>query len=283
MCGSGSDETVHAGAAAANGETKQNSSSCPQWPDRCCLCFSRTGGVVITGILTILNNICTILLCAYAIVNAKFWDEGYDAIESWIFNNHWDEQVSLWVNNQLILVNKWRVQILSAFICYSCAAIINSMLMVLGVCLQGRGCLRFLLLPWLAYDLLTLSVLFLASITWAFLSFFVHVLVAIIFPIIAGGVLGLYIYLWRNVQDVYCSYAHQAAKQHYGSPVRRKSSSTVDNHYLHHQGAGRLIRHHQPGVSGSGGGLSMDNRPGKASYTMLHSPQIAASAASHRA
>ena len=36
-----------------------------------------------------------------------------------------------------------------------------------------------------------------------FLSFFVHVLLAILFPVIAGAILGLYIYLWRNVKDVF--------------------------------------------------------------------------------
>ena len=51
---------------------------------------------------------------------------------------------------------------------------------------------------------------FLTFVTWAFLSFFVHVLVAIIFPILAGAVLGLHIYLWRNVKDVYFLYAEEA-------------------------------------------------------------------------
>ena len=50
---------------------------------------------------------------------------------------------------------------------------------------------------------------FLTFVTWAFLSFFVHVLVAIVFPILAGSVLGLHIYLWRNVKDVYFRYADQ--------------------------------------------------------------------------
>ena len=30
-----------------------------------------------------------------------------------------------------------------------------------------------------------------------------HVLLAILFPVIAGAILGLYIYLWRNVKDVF--------------------------------------------------------------------------------
>ena len=38
-------------------------------------------------------------------------------------------------------------------------------------------------------------------ISWAFLSFFVHILVAIFFPVVSGAVLGLWIYSWRNVRE----------------------------------------------------------------------------------
>ena len=73
-------------------------------------------------------------------------------------------------------------------------------------------------------------VTFLTFVTWAFLSFFVHVLVAIVFPILAGSVLGLHIYLWRNVKDVYFRYADQtrAAEKHVAS-----------HHHHHHQGTVR--------------------------------------------
>ena len=59
------------------------------------------------------------------------------------------------------------------------------------------------MLPWLCFDFLTITIITLTFVTWAFLSFFVHVLLAILFPVIAGAILGLYIYLWRNVKDVF--------------------------------------------------------------------------------
>ena len=49
---------------------------CPQWPDRCCLCFSRKGGVILTGILSILDNICVIAICIYTSINSQFWVRG---------------------------------------------------------------------------------------------------------------------------------------------------------------------------------------------------------------
>jgi len=153
---------------------------------------------------------CIIALCAYAIMNADFWAEGYNMVESWVFNNHWDTDISHKVLSLLGQINTHKNAVLSAFIARSCLAIFNAMLMILGVCLRGRGTRRYLLLPWLVFDFLTISVTFLTFVTWAFLSFFVHVLVAIIFPILAGAVLGLHIYLWRNVKDVYFLYAEEA-------------------------------------------------------------------------
>ena len=35
---------------------------------------------------------------------------------------------------------------------------------------------------------------------WAFFSFFVHMLVAVLFPVVAGLVLGFWVYMWRWVQ-----------------------------------------------------------------------------------
>ena len=70
MCGCGGGPPKRGSGGLCGG------GGCPQWPDKCCLCFSRTGGVVITGILTILDNVCIILLCAYAIVDKDFWAEG---------------------------------------------------------------------------------------------------------------------------------------------------------------------------------------------------------------
>ena len=39
----------------------------------------------------------------------------------------------------------------------------------------------------------------LTFVSWTFLSFFVDLLVAVIFPVIAGLFLGLWIFLWRGV------------------------------------------------------------------------------------
>ena len=82
---------------------------------------------------------------------------GYNMVESWVFNNHWDTDISHKVLSLLGQINTHKNAVLSAFIARSCLAIFNAMLMILGVCLKGRGTRRYLLLPWLIFDFLTIS------------------------------------------------------------------------------------------------------------------------------
>jgi hypothetical protein len=49
----------------------------------------------------------------------------------------------------------------------------------------------------------TIVVMTLVFVAWAFLSFFVHILVAIFFPVVSGALLGIWIYMWRNTQDLF--------------------------------------------------------------------------------
>ena len=62
---------------------------------------------------------------------------------------------------------------------------------------------RSLLIPWLITDLVIVIIMAVIFISWTFLSFYVDILIVIIFPILAGTLLGLWIYSWRNVQDYY--------------------------------------------------------------------------------
>ena len=62
---------------------------------------------------------------------------------------------------------------------------------------------RDLFLPWLCSDMVIL-VLMVATFTFTcFLSFFVDLLVAIVFPVVAGLVLGVWSLLWHRVRAAY--------------------------------------------------------------------------------
>ena len=77
--------------------------------------------------------------------------------------------------------------------------LISSLLLILGAMTENRS----LLIPWLITDLVIVIIMAVIFISWTFLSFFVDILIVIIFPILAGTLLGLWIYSWRNVQDYY--------------------------------------------------------------------------------
>ncbi len=69
-------------------------------------------------------------------------------------------------------------------------------------------------------DMFTILLFGLAFVFWAFFSFFVHVLVAVFFPVVSGLLLGLWIYLWRNVKEFF----HQLGMdptQHVGTVYRK--------------------------------------------------------------
>lgn len=191
---------------------------CPQWPDRCCLCFSRKGGVILTGILSILDNICVIAICIYTSINPQFWVRGYNEVEHWITTNKWDYVVATKALKILEFVNFHRIKFLIGIAGYSGIAIICGVLLIVSVCIGGVNHIktnttrRFFMLPWLCFDFLTITIITLTFVTWAFLSFFVHVLLAILFPVIAGAILGLYIYLWRNVKEVFEFYGDEEIK-----------------------------------------------------------------------
>merc|ERR1712020_223628 len=60
---------------------------------------------------------------------------------------------------------------------------------------------RLLFLPWLTLDMIYIILTTILFVSWAFLSFFVHILVAIFFPVVSGAFLGLWISAWRNVRE----------------------------------------------------------------------------------
>ena len=75
-----------------------------------------------------------------------------------------------------------------------------SLLLLLGAMLYKH----LLLIPWMVTDMLIIVILFLVFAVWSFLSFFVGIMAAIIFPFIAGLALGIKIMLWRQVMTLYC-------------------------------------------------------------------------------
>ena len=68
------------------------------------------------------------------------------------------------------------------------------MLMIATKCYK-----RTLLIPWMVSHMISIIIMITTFTFWTFMSFFIDLLVAIIFPVIGGLVLGLWIVMWRKV------------------------------------------------------------------------------------
>ena len=161
---------------------------------------------------------------------------GYVEVEDWIITNKWDYVVA---NKAVILlqnIHEHRIKFLIGIAGYSGVAIICGILLIVSVSIKCKGessnkTRRQFMLPWLCFDFLTISIITLTFVTWAFLSFFVHILLAILFPVIAGAILGLYIYLWRNVRDVYEMYGDEQMKTASSGKLIHVNTSSGGIHY----------------------------------------------------
>lgn len=98
-------------------------------------------------------------------------------------------------------VNTHRDLLLYIFITISGIHAFTGLLLVIGACLPPSPRQRLVFLPWLTLDMFFIVLTTALFVSWAFLSFFVHILVAIFFPVVSGALLGLWIYSWRNVRE----------------------------------------------------------------------------------
>ena len=104
-----------------------------------------------------------------------------------------------------------------------------SLLLLLGAILHKH----LLLIPWMVTDLLLITLLFLVFSTWSFLSFFVGLIPAVIFPFLGGLTLGIKIMLWRQVSSLYrnqlaiikVNREYEVLKNNDASNVRRRKGT----------------------------------------------------------
>lgn len=125
----------------------------------------------------------------------------YSEIEDWIVATHWDTDVTHGALRFMNQVNTHRDLLLYIFITISGIHAFTGLLLVIGACLPPSPRQRLVFLPWLTLDMFFIVLTTALFVSWAFLSFFVHILVAIFFPVVSGALLGLWIYSWRNVRE----------------------------------------------------------------------------------
>ena len=97
-----------------------------------------------------------------------------------------------WVdmNHRMILAGVIGSTVVHVFFC---------LMLVLGAILYNRS----LFIPWMVSDMIIIILMVVTFTCWTFMSFFVDLLVAIVFPVLGGLVLGLSIHLWRRVHSFF--------------------------------------------------------------------------------
>ena len=132
-------------------------------------------------------------------VKEEGWKLLREWVNSWLVRNHWDVEVtqSVWKgldwmdhNHQLVLVG---------LITFSSFHLLSSLLLIIGTILSKHN----LLIPWIIIDIVIIIIMIPVFTTFTFISFFVDLLIGIVFPVVGGLLLGVWIVLWRNAWRFY--------------------------------------------------------------------------------
>ena len=92
-------------------------------------------------------------------------------------------------------------EVLAILMVTSVVHFIVSFLLIVGTFLYRQN----LIIPWIISHMLSIILMVISFTCWTFFSFFIDLLLAIVFPVLAGLVLGLWIVMWREVYYFFTS------------------------------------------------------------------------------
>jgi len=161
-----------------------------------CLCFSSRCLVLWTGCLWVLLSLLALLPCVFVLVSSPAWDLGRQAVKGWLQENHGDKKVNDVAGICFDWIDRNYKAVLAGLIITIIVHLLFSLLLILGTMLYKR----LLFIPWMVTDMILIIFMVFVFICWTFLSFFVGLLVAVIFPFVSGLLLGVRICLWRQVR-----------------------------------------------------------------------------------
>eukprot|EP00090_Calanus_glacialis_P015974 TRINITY_DN25082_c0_g1_i2.p1 TRINITY_DN25082_c0_g1~~TRINITY_DN25082_c0_g1_i2.p1 ORF type:complete len:229 (+),score=40.40 TRINITY_DN25082_c0_g1_i2:112-798(+) len=165
-------------------------------PNDGCLCFSSRCLVLSTGCFSAVLSLLVILPCVFVLVSSQAWNLGRQAVKQWLQENHGDKKVNDAIGTCFDWVDRNYQAVLAGIIITAVVHLLFSLLLVLGTMLYKR----LLFIPWMVTDMILIIFMVFLFTCWTFLSFFVGLLVAIIFPFVSGLLLGLWICIWRQVK-----------------------------------------------------------------------------------
>lgn len=195
------------------------------------------GLVLWAAVLSLVLGLAVILPSVLLLVNTSTWHHVNKSIQRWLVENHWDRQVTQTVARCFHWLDVHHEPLLGGLVLSWVLHVLFSLLLLLGAMLHRRA----LLVPWLCSDMILLVVMVVTFVSWTFLSFFVDLLVAVIFPVAAGLFLGLWIFLWRGVRRHYrqlgaAGYRPVTVQQVHSQPALAGSHQQHQQAHHHQQG-----------------------------------------------
>ena len=111
-------------------------------------------------------------------------------------------QVTHAVRTSLDWVDRNHTVILSTMMVMSMVHLFFSLMLMLGT----KHSKRTLIIPWMVSHMISIIIMIITFTCWTFMSFFIDLLVAIVFPVVGGLVLELWVVMWRQVYHFFTTH-----------------------------------------------------------------------------
>lgn len=158
------------------------------------------------GIFSVMMSMLVLLPSLYMLVRKEAWQMVRDACNAWLEQNHWDIQVTQVVWKGVKWVDQNHRILLASVIGCTAVYLFFCLMLVLGGILYNR----ILFLPWMLSNMIIIIIMVISFTCWSFMSFFIDLLMAIVFPVLGGLVLGFNIHLWKRVRSIFVQLGRRA-------------------------------------------------------------------------
>jgi len=178
------------------------------------------------GILSCLLCLIILTISMVMVVTDNTWHMVMIKTDLWLQENRWDikeESNVNWKFSQIqpviipypTLPKKvdhavWRCldwvdrnhkKVLGTLMVTAILHLVFSVMLIFGTLLYRRS----LLIPWMIFHMFSIILMVITFTCWTFFTFFISLLLAIVFPVVAGLLLGLWIVMWREVYHFFTS------------------------------------------------------------------------------
>jgi len=158
--------------------------------------------IQVIALLSIISSLTTLITFLIIFSSNQSWFDVRDYVLHWMTDNNIDINATRKVSSILTWISNFSTLVNSIFILATCLHIIFSCLLYLG----SKPSKPKLRIPWLVTHMIIIIITTITFICWTFITFFIDLLVTIVFPVLSGLILGVSILLWRLIYNIHNNY-----------------------------------------------------------------------------